>query len=110
MGKTKRSGIIRLDVNATNSMSVMLMELLNVDKALKVNLSKLASFILSEYHARYFEKAKPRLIVAHQDKKKCIMEKISALGLEELDATIKYLEKLKKEDSSNENLDSQDGK
>lgn len=110
MGKIKKSGVIRLDVNSTNSMSVMLMELLNADKGLKVNLSKLASFILSEYHARYFEKAKPRLIVAYQDKKKCIMDKISAFGLEELDATIKYLEKLKRDDFPNETLDSQEGK
>lgn len=110
MGKVKKSGVIRLDANATNSMSVMLMELLNADKGLKVNLSKLASFILSEYHSRHFEKAKPRLIVAHQDKKKCIIDKISALDLDELDATIKYLEKLKKDDFSNEKFDSQEEK
>lgn len=110
MGKVKKSGVIRLDANATNSMSVMLMELLKADGGLKVNLSKLASFILTEYHSKHFERAKPRLIVAHQDKKKCIIDKISGLDLDELDATIKYLEKLKKDGFSNEKLDSQEEK
>jgi iron-sulfur cluster repair protein YtfE (RIC family) len=110
MTKIKMSGLIRLNEEAINSMSTMLMELLNEDKSLKVNLSKLSSFILTEYHSKHFEKAKPRLIVAHQDKKKCIIDKISGLNLEGLEATIKYLEKLKKDDFSNEKFDSQEGK
>jgi hypothetical protein len=110
MNKTKKSGLIRLNEEAINSMSTMLMELLNDDKSLKVNLSKLASFILAEYHLRHFEKAKPRLIVAHQDKKKCIIDKIGGLDLQELDATIKYLEKLKKSDFSNEKFDTHEEK
>lgn len=110
MTKIKKSGLIRLNEEAINSMSTMLMELINEDKGLKVNLSKLASFILIEYQLRHFEKAKPRLIIAHQDKKKCIINKIEGLDLEELDATIKYLEKLKKTDFSNEKFDSKEEK
>jgi len=96
MGKVKKSGVIRLDANATNSMSVMLMELLKEDKDLKINLSKLASSILTEYHSKYFEKARPRLVEAHQDKKKHLKDVIESLGLDEIEATMKYLNKLKK--------------
>jgi hypothetical protein len=110
MAKIKKSCLIRLNEEAINSMSTMLMELLNDDKSLKVNHSKLASFILTEYHTKHFEKAKPRLIIAHQDKKKCIINKIEGLDLEELDATIKYLEKLKRCDFPNEKFDSKEEK
>ncbi len=105
MSKVKK-GVIRLSAEATNSMSVMLMELSNADKSVKICHSQLASFILTEFHSRHFERAKPRLIIAHQDKKKFIMDKIESMDLENLEATIKYLDKIKKEDSSNENLDS----
>jgi hypothetical protein len=101
-----KKGVIRLSAEATNSMSVMLMELSNADKSVKICHSQLASFILTEFHSRHFERAKPRLIIAHQDKKKFIMDKIESMDLENLEATIKYLDKIKKEDSSNENLDS----
>lgn len=103
MPRAQKSGVIRLDVEAINSMSVMLMEILTEDNQLKINHSKLASYILCEFYSKYFEKAKARLVLAHQDKKKCIMNKIDGLGLEELEATIKYLEKIKKTDLSLEN-------
>lgn len=109
MSKIKKSGVIRLSEEAINSMGVMLMELLNEDRGLKVNHSKLASFILTEFHLKYFKRAIPRLVIAHQDKKKCILDKIEGLDLQELDATIKYLEKLKKADFSNEILDKKQG-
>lgn len=80
-------------------MGIMLMELFKEDEYLKINHSKLASFILTEFHGKYFEKTKPRLLLAHQDKKKHILEKIETLDLEELDAAIKYLEKIKKTDT-----------
>jgi hypothetical protein len=102
MPKSKKSGVVRLDEEANNSMSVMLMELRREDKNLKINFSKLVSFVLHEFHSKHFEKAKPRLLLAHQDKKKCIMTKIEGLGREELEATIKYLEKIKKTDFSPE--------
>lgn len=99
MAKIQKSGVIRLNESAINSMSEMLTELFKEDQHLKINHSKLASFILSEFHYRYFDKAKHRLILAHQDKKKFIMDKIDKLDIEKLDATIKYLEKIKKGDS-----------
>ncbi len=102
MPKIQKSGVIRLNDDAINSMSVMLMELFKEDQHLKINHSKLASFILTEYHDKYFEKSKPRLVLAHQDKKKFIMDNIEGLDIEKLDATIKYLEKIKKVDSSSE--------
>ena len=106
MAKIKK-GVIRLSADATNSMGNMLMELLNADKTLKICHSQLASFIMTEFHTRHFERAKPRLIEVHQDKKKCILDRIEGMKLEELDATIKYLEKIKKHDFSNEKFDSE---
>lgn len=94
--KVKKSGLIHLTEDATNSMSEMLVELFKVDEHLKINHSKLASFILNEYHSKYFEKSKPRLVLAHQDKKKHLKDAIELLNMEELEATMKYLSKLNK--------------
>jgi len=94
--KIKKSGLIHLTEEASNSMSEMLMELLKVDEHLKVNHSKLASFILSEYRIKNFEKAKSRLVEAHQDKKKHLKDAIELLNMDELEATMKYLSKLNK--------------
>lgn len=106
MSKIKK-GVIRLSAEATNSMSIMLMELLNADTRIKICHSQLASFILMEYHLKYFKRSKQRLIVAHQDKKKCIIDKIEGMDIDKLEATIKYLDKLKKDISSTEKFDSQ---
>jgi hypothetical protein len=94
--KVKKSGLIHLSEDATNSMSEMLMELFKVDEHLKINHSKLASFILSEYRTRHFDKAKSRLVQAHQDKKKHLKDAIERLNIEELEATMKYLSKMNK--------------
>ena len=92
--KVKKSGLIHLTEDATNSMSEMLVELFKVDEHLKINHSKLASFILSEYRTRHFDKAKSRLVQAHQDKKKHLKDAIERLNIEELEATMKYLSKM----------------
>jgi hypothetical protein len=94
--KVKKSGLIHLTEDATNSMSEMLVELFKVDEHLKINHSKLASFILTEYRSKYFEKSKSRLVLAHQDKKKHLKDAIELLNMEELEATMKYLSKLNK--------------
>lgn len=98
MSKVKKSSLVRLDEEAINSMSVMLMELFKVDEHLKINHSKLASCIVTEYQAKHFEKAKSRLVFAHQDKKKHLKDAIEALDVAEIEATIKYLDKIKKSD------------
>ncbi len=98
--KVKKSGLIHLTEDATNSMSEMLVELFKVDEHLKINHSKLASFILTEYRSKYFEKSKSRLVLAHQDKKKHLKDAIEALDVTEIEATLKYLDKIKKTDNS----------
>jgi hypothetical protein len=98
MNKVKKSSLVRLNEEAINCMSVMLGELFKVDEDLKINHSKLASCIVTEFQAKHFEKAKPRLVLAHQDKKKHLKDAIEALDVEEIEATIKYLEKIKKSD------------
>lgn len=100
--KVKKSGLIHLTEDATNSMSEMLVELFKVDEHLKINHSKLASFILTEYRYKYFEKSKSRLVIAHQDKKKHLKDAIEALDVAEIEATLKYLDKIKKTDDSPE--------
>ena len=100
--KVKKSGLIHLSEDATNSMSEMLMELFKVDEHLKINHSKLASFILSEYRTRHFDKAKSRLVQAHQDKKKHLKDAIEALDVAEIEATIRYLDKIKKRDETSD--------
>lgn len=100
MNKIKKSSLIRLNEEAINSMSIMLMELFKEDEDLKINHSKLASWIVTEFHAKHFEKTKSRLVLAHQDKKKHLKSAIETLGAEEIEATIKYLEKIKKSDGS----------
>ena len=99
MSKVKKSSLVRLNEEAINSMSFMLMELFKIDDHLKINHSKLASFILTEFQIKYFEKGKSRLVLAHQDKKKHLKVAIEALDVEEIEATIKYLEKIKRSDS-----------
>ena len=94
--KVKKSGLIHLTEDAVNSMSEMLVELFKVDEHLKINHSKLASFILTEYRSKYFENSKSRLVLAHQDKKKHLKDAIELLNMEELEATMKYLSKLNK--------------
>ncbi len=103
MSKVKKSSLVRLNEEAINSMSVMLMELFKVDEHLKINHSKLVSCIVTEFQAKHFEKAKSRFVLAHQDKKKHLKDAIEALDVEEIEATIKYLEKIKKSDTSLEN-------
>jgi len=100
--KVKKSGLIHLTEDATNSMSEMLVELFKVDEHLKINHSKIASFILTEYRSKYFEKSKSRLVIAHQDKKKHLKDAIEALDVAEIEATLKYLDKIKKTDDSPE--------
>lgn len=103
ISKIQKSGVVRLDKEARTSVSVMIQELLEGDPHLKINHSKIASFIITDYHCRYFDKAKPRLTLIHQDKRKCLLAKIENLDMKELEATIKYLDKIKKDESTEEN-------
>ncbi len=101
MTQKENSGVIRLNQEACHSMSVMLKELFKEDEFLKINNSKLASFIIFDFHQRNFEKARSKLVLAYQDKKKHLKDKIEGLDQEELDAAIKYLDKIKKPQDEN---------
>ena len=68
--EVKKSGLIHLTEDATNSMSEMLVELFKVDEHLKINHSKLASFILSlifknSWHISSNVKGWPLLFLLH---------------------------------------------
>lgn len=94
MNKKENTSVVRLSAEATNSLDVMLEELLKEDKSLRVNYSKLVSFILSDFHQRSFTSFKPKLLLEYQDKAKHLKSKLKVLSSKELNAVIKYLDKL----------------
>lgn len=94
MNKKETTSVVRLSAEATNSLNAMLEELLKEDKSLRVNYSKLVSFILLDFHQRNFASFKPKLLVEYQDKAKHLKSKLKVLGSKELNAVIKYLDKL----------------
>ncbi len=96
MTRKENSGVIRLNQEACQSMSVMLEGLFKEDEFLKINNSKLASFIICDFHQRHFDKSQSKLVLAYQDRKKHLKDKIEGLDQEHLDAAIKYLDKIKK--------------
>lgn len=104
MSKSENTSVIRLDKAASASMNTMLIELFKMDENLKINYSKLASFILTDFHRRSFERLKPKLVFEHQDKKKHLKGKIELLDSKELETIIKFLGKLAKPTSNTSEL------
>lgn len=102
--KSKNAGFIRLNQQATSSVSVMLTELLKENQKIKVDGSRLVSHIVQEFYKKYFNKQKPQLIDAHLDKKKKIIENISTLNPDKLNAALKYLERMKNTNINEEKL------
>ena len=96
VSKNENTSVIRLNVDASKSLETMLEELLKEDKNLRVNYSKLASYIMLEFHKKNFDRLKPKLILAYQDKKRALKARIEGLSHDELEAAFKYLDKNKK--------------
>lgn len=93
MSKKEITSVVRLSTEATNSLNVMLEELLKEDKSLRINYSKLVSYILLDFHHRSFASFKQKLLLEYQDKAKHLKSKLKVLGSKELNAVIKYLDK-----------------
>lgn len=104
MSKNENTSVIRLSKDASSSLSTMLNELLKIDENLKINYSKLASYILTDFKKRSFERLKPKLAFEHQDKKKHLKGKIESLDSKELETIIKFLGKLAKPTTSTSEL------
>ena len=94
MSKKNNTSVVRLSTEATASLNAMLCDLQKDSKELRVNYSKLTSYILLDFHKRCFEGQKPKLLLEYQDKAKHLKSKIKVLGSKELNAVIKYLDKL----------------
>ncbi len=97
----KKTSVVRLSDEANNSLIEMLKELSGFDAALKINNSKLISFIVLDYREKNFEKNKEKIAQSHRDKRKDANSKLCALSEFELENVIKFLDKIKKEPSVN---------
>ena len=94
----KQSGVVRLSEEGQTVLVQMLQDLnLTNDGNLKINASKLLSFIVNEFYERSFEKCKSKIIETHRDKRKDASEKLVSLSETELETVLKFLEKVKKD-------------
>ncbi len=94
--KTKKMiAAVRLSQSAYEQLSSMCENILSQDPEVKINLSKLLSFIIEEFQGRYFEKSKERIITLHRDKRKDAKKKLDKISEEQLESVMKVLGKLK---------------
>ena len=95
----KPSNVIRLSDEASVGLGEMLKILTSTGAILKINHSKLLSFIMLDYKERYFEKNQEKIILHHLDKRKDAQDKLVTLSDEDLEAVVKFLSKIKKDAS-----------
>jgi hypothetical protein len=94
VGKDLKSSVVTLKSQARHANVLMLEELKQMDESIKIDHSKLVSFILIDYRENYFEKNKKRIATFHRDSKEQIRGKLTGLSLEQLEAVSKYIEKI----------------
>ena len=97
MKNKKPSNVIRLSDEASVGLGEMLKTLTSIGASLKINHSKLLSFIALDYKDRYFEKNQEKIILHHLDKRKDAQDKLVSLSENDLEAVVKFLTKLKKD-------------
>lgn len=88
---------VRLTIEAHQLLNGMLKEVLNQDPEVKINLSKILSFIIQDYRERHFERYKEKIILIHRDKRKDAKDTLDLLPEDQLESILKMLEKIKKE-------------
>lgn len=98
MVKPLKSGVISLTKCAREASINMLEEIERTEKNLKIDHSKLVSYIVSEYRDKYFKKNMKKIISMHRDSKKQIKNKLSGLSDEQLLALTKAIVKIEQED------------
>ena len=101
MPKPLKSGVINLSKSAKQSSLYMLEEITRRDHELKIDYSKLISFIVNDYRTKYFQSNLKRIITAHKDSRKKIKNKLSSLSESQLQALFKALNKIEQNESSN---------
>ena len=99
MVKPLKSGVVNLSDEAKNSGLFMLKNLLKNESELKVDHSRLISFIVNDYKERFFFKNINKILSAHRDSKKQIKNKLSDLNESQLQALSKALQKIELEDN-----------
>ena len=99
MVKPLKSGVINLSQDAKASSHYMLEEVMKKESGLKVDHSKLVSFIVNDYKERFFTKSLEKIARAHRDSKKQIKNKLANLSDSQLQALSKALLKIEKENS-----------
>jgi len=86
---------VRLSPLAHEQLNSMCQKILLKDQDAKINLSKLVSFIIAEYHNRLFEKEFKNIVSIHRDKRKEAKEVLGQITEEQLESVMKVFEKLK---------------
>lgn len=99
MAKPLKSGVVNLGPDAKDSSLYMLEEVKKSESDLKIDHSKLVSFIVNDYKARFFKKNLNKIALAHRDSKKQIKNKLSDLSESQLQALSKALLKIEQENT-----------
>ncbi len=105
MAKPLRSGVVNLSSDAKASSLSMLEEVKKNESDLKIDHSKLVSFIVNDYKARFFKKNLDKIVLAHRDSKKQIKNKLSDLNESQLQALSKALLKIEQENTIKSELE-----
>jgi hypothetical protein len=98
MAKELKSNVINLKIEAKQASVQMLKEIKLSGTSLKIDHSRLISFIVVDYFDIYFKKSKNKIIDAHRDSKKQIQGKLSKLNEKQLHALSRYISKIEIKD------------
>ncbi len=102
MIKPLKSGVVNLNDIAKRSSLAMMEKLTKIDPNIKIDHSKLVSYIVVHYHEKYFNKNIKNIISFHRDSRKEIKSKLDSLTNAEIETLSKYLTKLKPNGDSND--------
>lgn len=94
MTKELKSSVVTLKTNAKEASVSMLQELKSMELNMKIDHSKLVSYIVADYKENYFHKNKKKIANFHRDSKKQLKSKISDLTQEQLENLSKYIERM----------------
>jgi hypothetical protein len=91
MNKPIKRSVVTLKEDARQACLSMLRELRTKDKSVRIDNSKLVSYILCEYFESFFHKNKEKIRNSFQDSKKKIISDINDLSPEKLEELSRFL-------------------
>ena len=97
MVKPLKSGVISLNKKAKDACLEMMQKIQTTNCKLKIDHSKLVSFIVAEYKEKYFSRNIDKITSFHKDSRKEINNKLNTLSHKELETLSKYISKLRPE-------------